>query len=156
MGLNYYTRWKVRMFAPDPHVAAPGAALNDLGWEDFPRGIAAAARGLAGASGAPLLVTEHGVADATDRLRPRTLVETLVHLANVMSGGLPVLGYLHWSLIDNFEWADGYRGRFGLYAVDFADPGRSRTRRPSADVFARIARANGVDTALAAEVGLAL
>jgi beta-glucosidase len=156
MGLNYYTRWKVRMFAPDPHVAAPGAALNDLGWEDFPGGIETAARRLASVSGVPLLVTEHGVADATDRLRPRSLVETLVHLSNAMSDGVPVLGYLHWSLLDNFEWADGYRGRFGLYAVDFADPSRPRTRRRSAEVLARIARENRVDTTLAAEVGLAL
>jgi beta-glucosidase len=156
MGLNYYTRWKVRMFVPDPHVAAPGATLNDLGWEDYPRGIETAARGLAAASGLPLLVTEHGVADATDRLRPRSLVETLIQLSGAMSRGVRVLGYLHWSLLDNFEWADGYRGRFGLYAVDFADPARRRTRRRSADVFARITRANGVDTSLAAEVGLAL
>ncbi|HUK64306.1 MAG TPA: family 1 glycosylhydrolase, partial [Dongiaceae bacterium] len=99
---------------------------------------------------------EHGVADATDRLRPRSLVETLVHLASVVSAGVPVIGYLHWSLLDNFEWADGYRGRFGLYAVDFADPGRPRTRRHSAGVLARIARANGVETSLAAEVGVAL
>jgi beta-glucosidase len=96
------------------------------------------------------------VADATDRLRPRALVETLIHLSRAMSRGVRVLGYLHWSLLDNFEWADGYRGRFGLYAVDFTDPSRPRTRRHSADVFARIARANGVDTSLAAEVGLAL
>ena len=49
-----------------------------------------------------------------------------------------------WSLLDNFEWADGYHGRFGLYAVDFDDPARSRTRRASAEVYARIARANAV------------
>jgi beta-glucosidase len=156
MGLNYYTRWKVRMFAPDPHVAAPGAEVNDLGWEDYPRGIEAAANGLHRASGVPLLVTEHGLADATDRLRPRALVETLRHLAATIAGGVPVIGYLHWSLLDNFEWADGYRGRFGLHSVDFTDPDRARTPRRSADVFARIARANGVDHALAAEVGLAL
>jgi beta-glucosidase/6-phospho-beta-glucosidase/beta-galactosidase len=83
-------------------------------------------------------------------------VETLRHLAATIAGGVPVIGYLHWSLLDNFEWADGYRGRFGLHSVDFTDPDRARTPRRSADVFARIARANGVDHALAAEVGLAL
>ncbi|MFI5370124.1 MAG: glycoside hydrolase family 1 protein [Candidatus Eisenbacteria bacterium] len=155
MGLNYYTRWKVRMFARDPHVVPAGAERNDLGWEHYPLGIESAATGLA-ATGVPLLVTENGVADATDHLRPRALVETLVHLSRVIERGVRVLGYLHWSLMDNFEWADGYRARFGLYAVDFNDPQRPRTRRRSAEVFARIARANGVDAALAAEVGVAL
>jgi len=155
MGLNYYTRWKVRMFAPDPHVASPGTELTDLGWENHPRGIEVAAGALA-RTGVPVLVTENGVADATDRLRPRALVETLLHLSRAIEGGVPVLGYLHWSLLDNFEWAEGYRGRFGLYAVDFTRPDRPRTRRRSAEVFARVARANAIDPALAAEVGLAL
>jgi len=58
--------------------------------------------------------------------------------------GVNVLGYLHWSLLDNFEWADGYHGRFGLYAVDFERDDRPRARRASAEVFARIARANAL------------
>ncbi len=155
IGLNYYTRWKVRMFAPDPHVVAPGAETNDLGWEHFPRGIEAGATALARV-GVPVIVTENGVADAADRLRPRALVETLIHLGRAIERGVPVTGYLHWSLLDNFEWAEGYRGRFGLYAVDFTHPDRPRTRRRAADVHARIIRSNGIDAALAAEVGLAL
>jgi beta-glucosidase len=64
-----------------------------------------------------------------------------------------VLGYLHWSLLDNFEWSDGFNGRFGLYAVDFDRPERPRTRRASAEVLARIARANALtDEARAAAV----
>ena len=64
-----------------------------------------------------------------------------------------MLGYLHWSLLDNFEWAVGYHGRFGLYAVDFDRPERPRTRRLSAEVLARIARANALgDDARAAAV----
>jgi beta-glucosidase/6-phospho-beta-glucosidase/beta-galactosidase len=58
--------------------------------------------------------------------------------------GVPVLGYLHWSLLDNFEWSEGFHGRFGLYGVDFDDPERPRTRRRSAEVLARIARANAL------------
>lgn len=151
-GLNYYTRWRVRVFAPDPHVTRRGAPVNDLGWEVWPRGLAAAAE-RATACGAPVLVTEHGFADAADAFRPRALVESLVHLAGSIERGTRVLGYLHWSLMDNFEWADGYRGRFGLERVDFADPARPRTPRGSADVLARIARVNAVERALTAEVG---
>jgi beta-glucosidase/6-phospho-beta-glucosidase/beta-galactosidase len=63
----------------------------------------------------------------------------------VIDAGVRVRGYLHWSLLDNFEWADGHRGRFGLYAVDFSDPERPRRRTASAEVFARIAKANEVE-----------
>jgi beta-glucosidase len=70
-----------------------------------------------------------------------------------IAAGVPVLGYLHWSLLDNFEWADGFHGCFGLYAVDFARDERPRTRRTSAEVYARIVRANALrDDARAAAV----
>jgi beta-glucosidase len=144
LGLNYYTRWKVKMFAPDPHVASRGAVLNDLGWEIYPRGLEEVLKRLL-SMGVPILITENGVADAADGLRPRAVVESLLHVERAMAGGVPVRGYFHWSLMDNFEWADGYRGRFGLYRVDFGDPERPRTRTRSADLFARIARANAVE-----------
>ena len=71
-------------------------------------------------------------------------MESLQCLADAIDSGVPVIGYLHWSLLDNFEWADGYRGRFGLYQVDFGDPERPRRRTESAERFARIARVNGI------------
>lgn len=148
-GLNYYTRWMVRALAPDPHVARPGAPCNDLGWELWPEGLGAAARRVA-RLGAPVLVTENGVADATDAHRPAAIVAFLESLHGAIAGGVPVLGYLHWSLLDNFEWSDGHHGAFGLYAVDFADPERPRTRRASAEVFARIARGNAITDAIRA------
>jgi beta-glucosidase len=155
VGLNYYTRWMVRATGPEPHVAKRGTARTDLGWEIFPRGLEEAIV-RAGSLGRPVLVTEHGFADATDALRPHALVESLLHLGRAIDRGAHVLGYLHWSLMDNFEWADGYRGRFGLYAVDFADPDRPRRRTRSAELFARIARSNAITLDLAAEAGLAL
>jgi beta-glucosidase len=143
-GLNHYTRWQVRMFAPDPHVARRGAPVSDLGWEVWPGGLAwAAAR--AARAGVPVLVTEHGFADATDRFRPRALVESLAALQGEVARGTPVIGYLHWSLLDNFEWADGWKGRFGLYRVDERDPSAPRVRTHSAELFARIAKANAIE-----------
>jgi beta-glucosidase len=144
LGLNYYTRWKVKMFAPDPHVAARGATLNDLGWEVYPRGLEEALLRLRGA-GVPIVITENGTADAADRLRPRALVESLFHMGRAMNAGVPVRGYFHWSMMDNFEWAEGYRGRFGLYRVDFTDPERPRERTRSAALLARVARANAIE-----------
>jgi beta-glucosidase len=155
-GLNYYTRWLVKTFESDPHVARPGTERTDLGWEIRPRGLGEVAARAASFTGLPVLVTEHGFADGADSFRPRALVESLMHLGEAIEHGVPVLGYLHWSLLDNFEWADGYRGRFGLYRVDFGVPARTRTRTRSADLFARIARANAIASDVAGEAGLAL
>jgi beta-glucosidase len=155
IGINHYTRWKVRMFAPDPHVTPPGAPLTDLGWEIHAASFEQVLRE-AGALGAPVLVTENGFADHADAFRPRALVEYLLAMSRAIARGAPVIGYLHWSLLDNFEWADGFRPRFGLYAVDYDDPGRARTRRKSADLYARIVRANAIPPEIAAEAGLAL
>ena len=143
IGLNYYTRWGVDAAGKVPHVARRGAQVTDLGWEVYPEGLALAAR-RAALTGAPVLVTEHGFADAADALRPLALVESLAALGREIERGLPVLGYLHWSLMDNFEWAEGWRGRFGLYRVDAARNPEGRERTRSAEVFAGIARANTV------------
>jgi len=142
-GLNYYTRWQVSALGREAHAARRGAPVNDLGWEIWPAGLADAVHEAA-KLGRPVLVTEHGVADAADRWRPGLIREALAGLAREISRGSPVLGYLHWSLLDNFEWSDGFKGRFGLYAVDFADPALPRRRTASAEVFAKIARANAV------------
>jgi beta-glucosidase len=154
-GLNYYTRWKVRMFAPDPHVTRRGAEKTDLDWEIYPAGIERALLRVARA-GVPVLVTENGFADARDSFRSRAMVEYLLHVGRAMDRGVRVLGYFHWSLLDNFEWADGFKGRFGLYRVDFGDPERPRHRTRGAEVFASIARANGIQREVVARVGLAL
>jgi beta-glucosidase len=145
-GLNYYTRFRVKSLAPEPHVATPGAPVNDLGWEIWPDGLRQALLA-AGRFGQPVLVTENGVADLHDTQRPAALLAFVAAMHQAIAEGVNVLGYLHWSLLDNFEWADGFHGAFGLYAVDFDDPERPRTRRRSAEVYARIARANAITAA---------
>src|SRR5439155_21915353 len=102
IGLNYYTRWMVRMFGRDVHVARRGAPRTDNGWEIWPPGLADAATRIA-RLGVPVLVTEHGFADRADAFRPRALIESLVHLQRAITAGTNVIGYLHWSLVDNFE-----------------------------------------------------
>jgi len=150
-GLNYYTRWMVRSLTATPHVARRDVPRNDLGWELWPEGLERALVD-AGRFGKPVLVTENGVADSRDRIRPGMLVAFVEAMHQAIERGVRVLGYLHWSLLDNFEWSDGFEGRFGLYAVDFERDERPRTRRGSAEVFARIARANalGADARAAA------
>jgi beta-glucosidase len=95
----------------------------------------------------PLLVTENGLADATDAQRPRFLLDHLAWTHRAIADGADVRGYLHWSLIDNFEWAFGFGPRFGLAEMDYAT--FARTPRPSAHLYARIARENR----LTAEMG---
>lgn len=145
-GLNYYTRWRVRSLSPVPHVVKPGTPVNDLGWEVWPGGLEEALIA-AGRYGRPVLITENGIADAHDTIRPQALVGFVEAMHRAIAAGVPVLGYLHWSLLDNFEWSEGYHGRFGLYAVDFDSSERTRTRRRSAELFAHIARANALTDA---------
>ena len=86
-----------------------------------------------------MYVTENGLADADDGARADYLVSHLRALRGAMRDRLArVRGYLHWTLVDNFEWAAGYYPRFGFFSYD--PQTLRRTERPSARVFARIAR----------------
>jgi beta-glucosidase len=85
-----------------------------------------------------MYVTENGIADATDAKRPAFLAAHLAEIARALASGIDVRGYYHWSLLDNFEWAEGYTPRFGLVAVDYAT--QARTVRPSGRLYAEIAR----------------
>lgn len=87
-----------------------------------------------------MLITEHGLCTDRDGLRESFIPAALAELGRAIADGVPVLGYMHWSLIDMYEWIFGYPNRFGLHSVDrrtFA-----RTPRPSALVYAAIAHAN--------------
>jgi beta-glucosidase len=144
LGINYYSRDVVR-FSPR-HAAElfvaravpPGAEVSDLGWEIYPEGLGAVVRRWARRSGLPVYVTENGIADAADTRRARFLERHLGELERAVADGVDVRGYFHWSLLDNFEWAEGYGPRFGLVAVDYATG--ERRPRESAKVYARIAR----------------
>ncbi len=135
IGVNYYTRWMVALGGKEPRVARPGAAVSDLGWEVYPEGLERALMECS-AFGLPLYVTENGIADGADRMRPGFIRESLLALDRARARGADVRGYFHWSLLDNFEWNDGYHGRFGLYAVDFEKADRARVPRPSTRVYA--------------------
>jgi beta-glucosidase len=77
----------------------------------------------------PLMVTEHGVCDAQrpDARRQAFLTRSLAHLHDAVEAGARVEAYLHWSLMDNFEWAEGFAPRFGLFRVDYATGEREWT-----------------------------
>ena len=90
--------------------------------------------------GWPLFVTENGVADGRDAQRADFLRAHLYAVDRARAEGIDVIGYLHWSLIDNFEWSHGFRGRFGLFSVDFNDPTLARRPTAAVAVFQEAAR----------------
>jgi len=92
--------------------------------------------------GKPIYITENGVCDTHDEIRPRVLIAYLAALHRAIQDGAPVKGYFHWTLTDNFEWQEGYWLNFGLIRNDLIT--QTRTPRPSAQVYARIARENGI------------
>ena len=144
VGVNYYTRWQVSALGKESLTARPGAPVNDLGWEIYPDGLETVLRAMT-RFGLPLFVTENGIADAADRSRPEFIRASLDALDRARRHGADVRGYFHWSLLDNFEWAEGYTGRFGLYRTDFENPRAPRIERPSARLYAsEVARRSGM------------
>jgi beta-glucosidase len=110
-----------------------------MGYEFRPEAIAATLRRAAKMlPGKDLLVTEHGIATGDDAERIEFARGGLAAVHQVLAEGLPVKGYLHWSLLDNFEWAHGYRPTFGLIEVDRET--MVRTPRPSLQFLGDVAR----------------
>jgi len=141
VGVNYYSRVHMRFRGLGPPAGGffyrdpERRGLTEMGWEIHPRGMARLIREAAEV-GVPVLVTENGIATRNDAVRREFLREHALVLAHLEASGVPVQGYFHWSLLDNFEWLEGFRPRFGLYEVDYATG--ARRRRPSADLFASL------------------
>jgi beta-glucosidase len=93
--------------------------------------------------GVPLMVTENGIATSDEGLRSRYLADHVEALAHAVRDGVPVLGYLYWTLMDNYEWVEGRGARFGLVELDFAT--QQRTVRPAAILFKAICAANAIE-----------
>ncbi|MFN8399354.1 MAG: family 1 glycosylhydrolase [Anaerolineales bacterium] len=92
----------------------------------------------------PIIITENGVEDFDDHMRPRYLVQHLHEVWRTVNFNWPVKGYFHWSLVDNFEWERGWTQRFGLWGLDLDT--QKRIRRPSVDLYAEICKENGISS----------
>lgn len=115
-----------------------GTQVNQMGTSIVPLSLAGAVRYAYAEAGVPILVTEHGMSTSDDTLRAAFIEPSLAGLRAAMDDGVPVLGYIHWTLLDNFEWVFGYAHQLGLHEVDretFA-----RTPKLSAGVYADLVK----------------
>jgi beta-glucosidase len=128
--------------ANGPVIQNPDAPKNDMGTIIEPGSLAGTVRYAYEFAGVAVLVTEHGMSTHDDKHRAAFIEPSLAALLDVIDDGVPVIGYLHWSLLDNFEWIFGYDQQLGLHAVDRVT--FVRTPKPSAAVLARIAQVNAV------------
>ncbi len=92
----------------------------------------------------PLLITENGVENADDHMRPRYIAGHLHQVWRAVNFNWPVKGYFHWTLVDNFEWERGWTQRFGLWGLD--QETQKRIKRPSVDLYAEICKENGLSS----------
>jgi beta-glucosidase len=153
LGLNYYTSELVA-FTPNPNLAfskrsfPKGVELSHTDWiANLPHGIFEMIK-WALQFKKPIIITENGVEDPDDHLRPRYIVEHLHEVWRAVNFNYPVKGYFHWTLVDNFEWERGWTQRFGLWELD--PETQARRKRPSADLYAEICRENGISSEVVA------
>jgi beta-glucosidase len=120
----------------------PGSKASPMGGEIYAPSLAAAVKYAYQVTRVPVIVTEHGVATDDDTARAALIPAALTELGKAIQDGVPVKGYFHWSLMDNFEWMLGYRAHYGLCSVDRTT--FKRTPKPSAAVLGAIARRNSI------------
>ncbi|KQS04959.1 beta-glucosidase [Sphingomonas sp. Leaf357] len=136
IGVQTYTRV---MIGPDGALPVPtGAEQTDSGYEYYPPALGAMVRYAAQASGKPVFITESGIATGDDARRIAFIDATLAEVRQCLADGIDLRGYLHWSLLDNYEWTRGYDHRFGLVAVDRKT--FKRTPKASAHHLGRIVK----------------
>lgn len=144
LGLNYYTRGVFRAGENTPfvQVTAEDVPVSDMGWEIFPQGLSDLLQTLdEDYDLPPVFITESGIAlrdelldgAVSDSDRTMYIQQHLEALDRAMQCGVDVRGYFTWSLMDNFEWAEGYSKRFGLAYVDYAT--QERTLKESGHAY---------------------
>ena len=151
VGINYYSRAHVR-FPPRP---------SRLYEEQGPKGEVMVGDSLFGHYPAdlfdvikenlrhkkPIYITESGLPDDSDELRPTSIMTHLRELWRAVSFNYPVMGYYHWSLVDSFEWERGWTQRFGLIEVD--PESQERRWRPSGRLYGEICHSNSISSDMA-------
>ena len=131
LGVQNYTR---TLYGPQGQLPAPeGAELTQMDYEVYPQALEHVLRKVAEDFKGNLIVTENGIATADDTRRVTFIRQALEGVQHCIADGIPVKGYFHWSLMDNFEWQKGYAMQFGLIAVNRET--MERTAKPSLGVL---------------------
>jgi beta-glucosidase len=146
IGIDYYCKWRIHF----------GWKMSDpWDWEVYPEGFYNSIKNYHRWFNLPVLVAENGF--STEDLKPRKdgwtreayLVAHVKQMKRAMAEGVPVLGYVHWSITDNWEWGN-FSPRFGLYSVECKNKNYARNPTPTVDVYRQIAQSNGTTGALEA------
>lgn len=160
IGLNYYSRDLVTFDLTKPgsmfgRLSYPkDAQLSSTGFiANVPEGMWDGLR-WAHHFGLPIIITENGVEDDKDTMRPRYTIEHLHQVWRACNFNWQIKGYFHWSLVDNFEWERGWTQRFGLWGLDLET--QKRIRRTSVDVYEEICKENGISSEMVAKYAPAI
>jgi beta-glucosidase len=151
-GFNYYTKNRITFDLRKPETMFSNgfypkdADLSEKGFlANVPEGMFEGLKRVARTfPNLPIIVSENGIADADDHLRPRYIAQHIHQVWRAVNFNWPVKGYFHWTLVDNFEWDQGWSLRFGLWALD--PDTQKRTKRPSADLYTEICKENGLSS----------
>jgi beta-glucosidase len=141
LGVQAYTRCRVGKggdMGPEP-----GVELTQMGYEYWPEALEVCLRYVADRVRVPIYITENGISTDDDTRRIAYIQTALAGVLKCLADGIDIRGYIHWSLLDNFEWIFGYRPKFGLVSVNRET--QERTIKPSAHYLGEIARSNRMD-----------
>lgn len=138
IGVNYYFTNRIHNLK----TANTNDVVTDLGWWVHPEGLKNVLLSLKKYN-LPIYITENGLADKDDHLRKKFIYDMLNSCYEALSDGVLLKGYFYWSLLDNYEWHEGYWPRFGLIEID-RDNGLKRKPRSSAVFYAKVCKDNGI------------
>lgn len=135
IGLNYYKHHHFGQKRTERET-------SDMGWELYPEGIYYILLDLKKRYGKPIFISEAGLADEKDTKRARYIKDMVYWMYRAIENGVPLKGFMYWSLLDNYEWAHGYTKRFGLIEINYET--KERIVRPSAYEYKKICEENAL------------
>ena len=140
IGVNYYIKGTVGMRYPEFMLGHEENAdrITQMGWGMHPDGLAVELRRLVKLTNLPIFITENGIATDDDEWRIEYIEAHLKQIIKLREEGIDIRGYYYWSILDNFEWAEGYFPKFGLVAVDRNT--MERQIKPSGEVLGEISK----------------
>jgi beta-galactosidase len=149
LGVNYYSRWKIKFIEKSDKPLGNFKLMpcegdcTDYGWEIYPEGLRQVLTWAYERYRRPIYITENGIADDKGDKRKRYLKSHIEKLhQTIFEDKVPVLGYFYWTLMDNFEWSDGYKIHFGLYRVNKETKERLPTE--TVELYKQISSSNSI------------